>query len=65
MSADNATVLGLNSQLGAQQLARLLIADPLAAEEQWERDLVKAGDGSENAVLLKWVHSDRCEERAQ
>ncbi|USP72848.1 hypothetical protein yc1106_00122 [Curvularia clavata] len=47
-------VLGLNSQLSAQQLARLLVADPLAAEEQWERDLIKAADGNENAVLLKY-----------
>lgn len=46
------TVLGLNSQLSAQQLARLLLADPLGAEEQWEKELVK-GDGNERAVLLK------------
>jgi len=43
----------LNSQLSAQKLARLLLADPLAAEEQWEKELVKAGDGNEGAVLLK------------
>ncbi|EUC32450.1 hypothetical protein COCCADRAFT_37622 [Bipolaris zeicola 26-R-13] len=47
-------VLGLNSQLSAQQLARLLLADPLAAEGQWEKDLAKAGVGNENAVLLKY-----------
>ncbi|EMD92253.1 hypothetical protein COCC4DRAFT_162123 [Bipolaris maydis ATCC 48331] len=47
-------VLGLNSQLSAQQLARLLLADPLAAEGQWEKELAKAGVGSENAVLLKY-----------
>lgn len=46
-------VLSLNSQLSAQRLARLLLADPLGAEEQWERELGKAGDGSERAVLLK------------
>jgi len=46
-------VLGLNSQLSAQQLARLLLADPLGAEEQWEKELVK-GDGNERAVLLKY-----------
>ena len=49
-------MLGLNSQLSAQRLARLLLADPLGVEEQWEKELVKAGDGNENAVLLKWVH---------
>jgi hypothetical protein len=50
-------VLGLNSQLSAQQLARLLLADPLSAEEQWEKELVKTSDGNERAVLLKYVHS--------
>jgi len=51
-------VLGLNSQLGAQRLARLLLADPLGAEEQWEKELLKAGGGGggggERAVLLKY-----------
>jgi hypothetical protein len=51
------TVLGLNSQLSAQRLARLLLADPLGAQEQWENDLLKA-DGSERAVLLKYVHME-------
>jgi hypothetical protein len=46
-------VLGLNSQVSAQRLSRLLLADPLGAEEQWEKQLVKAGDGTERAVLLK------------
>jgi len=45
----------LNSQLSAQQLARLLLADPLSAEEQWEKELVKSGDSNERAVLLKYV----------
>ncbi|KAJ4377609.1 hypothetical protein N0V83_000436 [Neocucurbitaria cava] len=47
-------VLGLNSQVSAQRLARLLLADPLAAEEQWEKELEKSGDGDERAVLLKY-----------
>lgn len=47
----------MNSQSSAQQLARLLLADPLGAEEQWEKELVKAGNGNEGAVLLKWVHA--------
>ncbi|KAF1847958.1 uncharacterized protein K460DRAFT_307700 [Cucurbitaria berberidis CBS 394.84] len=47
-------VLGLDSQVSAQRLARLLLADPLGAEEQWEKELEKAGDGNERAVLLKY-----------
>ncbi|KAH7396343.1 hypothetical protein BKA66DRAFT_262212 [Pyrenochaeta sp. MPI-SDFR-AT-0127] len=47
-------VLGLNSQVSAQRLARLLLADPLGTEERWERELEKAGDGNERAVLLKY-----------
>ncbi|PZD28250.1 hypothetical protein A1F96_06037 [Pyrenophora tritici-repentis] len=47
-------ILGLNSQSSAQQLARLLLADPLGAEEQWEKELVKAGNDNEGAVLLKY-----------
>jgi hypothetical protein len=50
------TVLGLNSQLGARRLARLLLADPLGAEEQWEKELLRADGGSERAVLLKYVY---------
>jgi hypothetical protein len=44
--------------LSAQQLARLLLADPLSAEEQWEKELVKTSDGNERAVLLKYVLSN-------
>ncbi|KAF2626300.1 hypothetical protein BU25DRAFT_370005 [Macroventuria anomochaeta] len=47
-------VLGLNSQVSAQRLARLLLADPLGNEEGWEKELEKAGDGNERAVLLKF-----------
>ncbi|KAH9882355.1 hypothetical protein J1614_000591 [Plenodomus biglobosus] len=47
-------VLGLSSQVGAQRLARLLLADPLGVEEHWETELDKAGDGSERPVLLKY-----------
>jgi hypothetical protein len=52
-SANESAVLGLNSQVSAQRLARLLLADPLGAEEQWERELEKSGEGSGKAVLLK------------
>ncbi|KAH6639047.1 hypothetical protein C7974DRAFT_125515 [Boeremia exigua] len=47
-------VLGLNSQVSAQRLARLLLADPLGNEEGWETELEKAGGGNEGAVLLKF-----------
>jgi len=48
-------VLGLNSQISAQRLVRLLLADPLGAEEQWEKELEKTGDGNAKAVLLKYA----------
>lgn len=51
--ADRRIVLGLNSQLSAQRLARLLLADPLGAEERWEKELEKTGDGNERALLLR------------
>ncbi|KAF3045962.1 3',5'-cyclic-nucleotide phosphodiesterase (PDEase) (3':5'-CNP) [Didymella heteroderae] len=47
-------ILGLNSQVSAQRLARLLLADPLGNEEGWEQELEKAGDGNERPVLLKF-----------
>jgi hypothetical protein len=50
-------VLGVNGQMGARRLVRLLLADPLGKEEGWERELVGAGgenvSGSARAVLLK------------
>lgn len=46
-------VLGLNNQISAQKLARLLLADPLGVEEQWEKELEKSDDGDEQAVLLR------------
>lgn len=46
-------ILGLNSQVSAQRLARLLLADPLGTEEKWEKELERASEGSERAVLLK------------
>ncbi|KAF2646580.1 hypothetical protein P280DRAFT_494923 [Massarina eburnea CBS 473.64] len=47
-------VLGLNSQVGAQKLARLLVADPLGVEGQWERELEKVGETDASAVLLRF-----------
>ena len=51
--ADRNVVLGLNSQVSASRLARLLLADPLGNEEAWEKELVKVDDANERAVLLK------------
>ncbi|KAJ4293332.1 hypothetical protein N0V90_008614 [Kalmusia sp. IMI 367209] len=56
LAVDNAVtrvaVLDLNSQVGAQQLARLLIADPLAEKAEWEKELEKSVE--EGAVLLRF-----------
>lgn len=48
-------VLGLNSQIGAQQLARLLVADPLGDKEEWESSLEKSPE--QGAVLLRYEES--------
>ena len=45
-------VLGLNGQHGARRLTRALLADPLASEAAWERQLT-ATDGDERALLLR------------
>ncbi|KAL1593817.1 hypothetical protein SLS60_010549 [Paraconiothyrium brasiliense] len=45
-------VLGLKSQVGAQRLARLLVADPLADKAEWEKKLEKSPE--EGAVLLRF-----------
>ncbi|KAL6704427.1 hypothetical protein ACN47E_008279 [Coniothyrium glycines] len=47
-------VLGLDGQKSARQLARLLLADPLSAEGQWERALEHADVAGDQAVLLKF-----------
>ena len=52
-AADRNSVLGLNSQVSASRLARLLLADPLGNEEGWEKELEKADEANERAVLLK------------
>ena len=52
-AADRNSVLGLNSQVSASRLARLLLADPLGNEEGWEMELEKADKANERAVLLK------------
>lgn len=46
-------VLNKHSQGEAHRLAQLLLADPLGAEEPWEKELVQAGKDGEKPVLLK------------
>lgn len=55
MGADGAwdVVLSMGSQLGAQKLARLLLADPLGSVEKWELELEKSEGQDERPVLLR------------
>ncbi|KAM0802916.1 hypothetical protein BDR22DRAFT_100772 [Usnea florida] len=46
-------VLGLNGHNGPRRLARALLADPLASEQQWEKQLT-ADDDDERAILLRY-----------
>lgn len=54
-------VLSLNSQLSAQKLARLLLADPLGDKGRWERVLENddIGEAEGRAVLIRYVYADR------
>ncbi|KAF2727156.1 hypothetical protein EJ04DRAFT_582236 [Polyplosphaeria fusca] len=47
-------VLSMNSQKSAQQLARLLLADPLGTEGQWEKQLGSSQNEEGKAVLLRY-----------
>ncbi len=57
----NRTVLGLNSQNGARRLARALLADPLALEPAWEKQLTETEISDGKALLLRciWVQKLR------
>ncbi len=46
-------VLGLNGQNGARRLTRALLADPLAKEQPWERQLLGSDEGDERAIILR------------
>jgi hypothetical protein len=46
-------VLSIDSQTHAQKLARLLFADPLGSQAQWEKQLEHEG-GDGKAVLLRY-----------
>jgi len=46
-------VLGLNNQKAARSLARLLIADALSEEGEWERKLEEFGADDTRAIILR------------
>lgn len=50
--ANSRPVLGLDGHNGPRRLARALLADPLASEQQWEKQLT-ADDNDERALLLR------------
>ena len=52
---DGVIVLGIEDKAGARRLARVLLADPLAEEPPWERQLVEEDSGHGKALLLKFV----------
>lgn len=47
-------VLGLNVQHTARRLVRLLLADALGDEEQWEKDLLKSTDDASQGLLIRF-----------
>ena len=51
---DCGVVLGLNGFHGPRRLARVLLADPLAPEQQWEKQLTADDDLDERAILLRF-----------
>lgn len=50
-------VLGLSGQSGARRLTKALLADPLAAEQGWERQLTGIDEGDDKALLLRLRHN--------
>ena len=48
-------VLGIEDQAGARRLARVLLADPLAKEPPWEKELLDTDDADGKALLLRYV----------
>ena len=49
---NDTAVLGVTGYNGPRRLARALLADPLASEQRWEKQLT-ADDTDERAVLLR------------
>lgn len=48
-----AAVLSMNGQKAARQLVRLLLADPLAPSEAWEKSLEDEDDNDGRGLLLR------------
>lgn len=55
LRVDGDIVLGIEDQVGARRLARVLLADPLAEEAEWERRLVNEDEAYGKALLLRSV----------
>ncbi|KAL8826771.1 MAG: hypothetical protein Q9191_003595, partial [Dirinaria sp. TL-2023a] len=51
-------LIGANGLDGVKRLARVLLADPLAPESEWEKRLVAAEHADERAVLLRYEDND-------
>ena len=49
------TVLAIEDQAGASRLARVLLADPLAAEQEWEKALIDDKRRDEKAIMLRFA----------
>ena len=52
-------VLGLEGTIGARRLARVLLADPLGEEAEWEKVLLDFGDSDGRALLLRYLQCYR------
>lgn len=51
------TVLGLNRQAAARRLVQLLLADPLASEQSWERQIDTVGENDGRGLLIRYAQN--------
>lgn len=51
------TVLGLNRQEAARRVVRLLLADPLASEQSWERQIDTVGENDGRGLLIRYAQN--------
>lgn len=49
------TVLGLGGQAGARRLVRILLADPLAPKQPWEKQLDTIGEDDGRGLLIRYI----------
>ena len=57
-------VLGIDGQIGARRLTRVLLADPLAAiSPEWEQRLVETDEKDERALLLRYGEQHSIDDR--